>query len=477
MPQKGFIRGREVILSSPYDPYVLEMPALQKKYAWDTWPLDRLKRYVDMLWEFGFNSVQLADLAEGYACCGYAITPEEYGEKVHALCDYAGSKGMTRSIFVWGSGPVDLERARGKMRDGKWENACPCVPGGMETLEAHYRFQARHAPWFDHVITHWGDPGGCHGEKCTLATVLGLHNRILAEFRRHNVAIRSTFSLWLMHHKEFGGRWRGYDSVESLLKAGILDEDAGLAQSGRFHLDEARRVVRDGRALGVWGWYLADDEIRPSIHVHTGILGGYFNSLPEEASSLVSWHSVDSNCHGLNVPSLYVAAQLMIDPRRDAEGLLREFCRRAFGRAADAFAEGLLAVAHTRCESDYQRLIKFLSGVPHRGTADYEEHPAEHLRIVSAARRVVDTLQVDPSFRGDLPLIIDAATFLGELKAHLRVIEQYARFRVALAEAKKKGRPVEAGSLPAVEPPGELMTQFEYLLYREHLESPRWNRG
>jgi hypothetical protein len=466
---QGFITRREVILSDPYDRYTLDMPALQRKYAYQLWPLERLKLYVDMLSEFGFNSLQLSDLAEDYACCGYAITQEEFGEKLHALSDYAKSKGMTRTLFVWGSGPVDVERSRGTMHDGSWENACPCVPGGSETLDKHYRRQARHAPWFDHVITHWTDPGGCYGGKCTLATACELHNRIVAEFRKHNGNIRSTYSLWLMHHREFGARWRGYDSVKSILYAGVLDEDVGLAQGGRFNLEEARAIARSGRTVGVWGWYLADDEIVPSIHVHTGFLGEYFNALPREASTLLSWHSVDSNCHGLNVPGLYVAAQLMMDPRRHAEAVLREFCGRAFGKAADGFAKGLLAVAHTRCHSDYLRLVKFLTGLPHKGSPDEEENPEQHLEIVRSARKVVDVLEVDHSFKPDFPLIIDAKTFLEELRVHLRVIEQYARFRIALAEAEKKRGKIDPAALPAVEPPGEFMSQFEYRLAQEHL--------
>jgi hypothetical protein len=473
MSKAAFVRKREVILGDPYDPYVLETPAVQRKHALALWPLERLKRYVDMLWEFGYNSLQLSDLAETYACCGYAITREAHGEKLHALSEYAKSKGMTRTLFVWGSGPVDVERSRGTFKDGTWENPCPCVPGGAEALADHGRYQARHAPWFDHIITHWGDPGGCYGDQCTVRTALELHNQVEAEFRKHNPDIRSTFSLWLMHHKEFGGRWRGYESVETILHAGVLDNEVGLALSGRFNLEEARTIAETGRPVGVWAWYLADNEIAPSLHVHTGFLGQYFNTLPKEASSLLDWHSMDSNCHGLNVVSLYVAGQLMINPDQDAERLLREFCRHAFGNAADGFAEGLLAVAHTRCESDYLRLIKFLTGKPHKGTSDEEEHPEEHLRVVRGARQVVDGLVPDASFSSDLPLIIDPTAFLEELRANLQAIEQYARFRVALREAKHRGGSIDVSRLPAVEAPGDIMTQYEYRLYQEHLEGLR----
>jgi hypothetical protein len=161
---------------------------------------------------------------------------------------------------------------------------------------------------------------------------------------------------------------------------------------------------------------------------------------------------------------------LVIRPHQDAEQLLREFCRRAFGNAADGFAEGLLAVAHTRCESDYLRLIKFLTGAPHKGTSDEEEHPEEHLSVIRRARQVVDGLVPDASFSSDLPLIIEPTVFLEELRGNLRAIEQYARFRIALRDAKLQGGRIDVSRLPAVEAPAEMMTQYEYRLYQEHVK-------
>jgi len=470
MSGKPFFRTREVILSDPFDAYIVKMRTLQRRYAYETWPMARLRRYIDMLCEFGFNSLQLSDLSENYAASGYALTPGQFAAKLHWLSDYAKSKGMTRTLFVWGTGAVDVESSRGKLLDWSFWHPCPCVKGGQAALDKHYRCQARHAPWFDHFVSHWADPGGCHGGKCTLATALGLHNQMAAEFRKHNPSIRSTFSLWTLHLKHLAGQWRGYESVESILDAGVLDEGVGLAQHGRFRLAEAQKIAASGRPVGVWSWYLADDEVEPSIHVHTELLGDYFNRISTKASSLVSWHSMDSNCHALNVPSLYVAAQLLVDPYRDPEKLLAEFCARAFGKSADGFAEGLLAIAKTRCENDYMRIEPLLTGTPWRGLPDERQHPDKHLAIVRRARKAVARLKADKSFRPDLPLIITAETFLEELKAHLKIIEEFAVFRIALRKAGKLKGAIDASRLPALKRPGRLMTQFEYKLYREHLD-------
>ena len=273
-----------------------------------------------------------------------------------------------------------------------------------------------------------------------------------------------------MHMPEFGGKWPGYESVETVLKAGILPDDVGVAMHGRFRLQEARAIARSGRRAGVWGWYLADDEVMPSLHVHADIMGDYFNAMPREASRLLDWHSVDSNCHLLNVPSLYIAGQLLIDPSQSADRLLHEFCRRAFGKAGEGFATGLDAVNRTRCQSDYMRLARLLVGLTFRGAPDEHEQPEKHLRIVRAARKVVDRLKLDKSHKSDLPLIIDPARFLAELRIHLRAIEQFAAFRSAFAKAMRAGSLITEANMPRVDKPGPYMDQFEYKLYREHLD-------
>lgn len=470
MTPKPFISRREVILSDPFDAYVVNGRAIQDRYTWQLWPMARMERYIDMLCEFGFNSIQLSELAEDYGCVGYRLSERQLGDKLHAVSRYAKSKGMTRSLFVWGSGATDVKKSRGKLLDWTFFHPCPCVKGGNAALDAHYRKQARHAPHFDHIVTHWGDPGGCRGGKCTIRTTMELHNRLAGAFRKRNGDIATTFSLWVMHMPEFGGRWPGYESVRTILDAGILPPDVGLAQHGRFRLNEAKTIAAAGRRAGVWGWYLADDEVMPSIHVHKTILGEYFNAMPPSAGRLLEWHSIDSNCHALNVHNLYLAGQLLIDPTRIADALLAEYCRRAFGKAGDGFLVGLRAIDQTRCQTDYQRLARLLTGLPWKGASDEYERPAEHLKIVSAARKVVDKLRPDARHKPDLPLAISAGEFLTELQLHLRAIEQYARWRIAFVKEAARGEPIDPARLPRLDKPGKYMTQFEYKLAQEHLE-------
>lgn len=168
MPEQPFIRTREVILSDPYDAFVANSAGVQKKYVYQLWPLKRIFRYVDMLAEFGVNSLMLSDLAEDYCAMGYRLSQAKWAHKLHAICECAKAKGMRRTLFVWGSGavgPGSTKMKKEELLTWSFWHPCPCVSGGNEALDAHYRVQSRHAPHFDHFISHWGDPGGCRGGK------------------------------------------------------------------------------------------------------------------------------------------------------------------------------------------------------------------------------------------------------------------------------------------------------------------------
>jgi len=168
----------------------------------------------------------------------------------------------------------------------------------------------------------------------TIETAQKFHNKIVGKFRKKNPTIQSTFSLWMLHSSRFN-KWRGYKNVHTILDSGILPDDVMLCMDGnggRFDLNEARAISRAGRKVGIWGWYLADKETRPSMHVCTNRLGNAFRKLPADAHNLIEWYSMNSNSHRLNMGNLYVAGKLMRNPRADARAALRKFIAGAFGR-------------------------------------------------------------------------------------------------------------------------------------------------
>ena len=474
MSGRPFFKTREVTLSCPHDEYIRGSKAIQRAFTFELMDMPQLKRYVDLMREFGFNSVQLSETWENYETAGWQISPRAFRAKLRAVADYARSRGMKTTLFVWGTGPVDIYANRGRMDDWRgWENLCPCLAGAMPKLRRHYARQAALAPHFDHVITHWADPGGCQGGKCTFETALRLHNEILAAFRRENGAIRSTFSLWFFGAAAVPGceNWPGYKSFGDILAAGILPEDVGFAQGGRFNLAEAKAIAKAGRRLGVWAWYLADNEICPSLHVHTGIMGEYFSKLPREASRLADWHTIDSNCHILNLASLYAAAQLLKDPYCDLDGALADFCEFAFGPKISAeVGAAFRAVAQTRCQSDYGRVRAPLEGVPISSyLGDENEAPLGHRRTAMKALETMRRLRPDAGYKSPLEPLVTVDFLLKALKAHLERIGEFAEFRARLRELTRAKARISPARLPKVAGAGEFMTQFEYKVYRWHL--------
>ena len=102
--------------------------------------------------------------------------------------------------------------------------------------------------------------------------------------------------------------------------------------AGELKAAELEGVAAAGRQAGVWGWYTADNEINPALHVRTAVLQNYFRSLPPGTRTQLAWHSLDDNFPGLSMQNLYVAGKLMQDPSLDAQELLEEFCRGIRGR-------------------------------------------------------------------------------------------------------------------------------------------------
>ena len=125
--------------------------------------------------------------------------------------------------------------------------------------------------------------------------------------------------------------WPGYKDYDSVLLAGVLPKDVTIAMPGRFNMTLAQQIHDRGYRSAVWGWRLLDIEHWHGMHVHTGIIEKYFRSFPPEAGDLLEWYSADDVSQFLTLSNLYVTAQLMWDPKRSGNELVREFTRGMFG--------------------------------------------------------------------------------------------------------------------------------------------------
>ena len=467
MPNSPFIRVREVISSTPWSTYMAEMaPEVRKQWYMPYWSEDRLRRHLEMLRAFGFNSIQV-NANPLMAIWGNA-EPQAWRQRVVGYVRAARALGMQVSQFVWGAAIADPQSAHGqKFTELDWHN-----PADRARQEAWYRDQAELAPLGDRIITHWGDPGRPGCAACTLDSVSERHNVILAVFRAGNPQIRGALSTWFMGG-EMGYTYPGYVSPGQVAAHPALEPGSEVVIGlMNYHSDgvncdpssELKRtdlaaIAATGRGAGVWGWYTADIEILPSLHVHTDLLQNYFRSLPAETRTSLAWHSLDDNAHGLNMQNLYVAAQLMIDPARDGQALLDEFVTGFVGPAsAPAVAAALRAIEQVRTRSRRYDLAVRDATVPLPGPVkDLTPLPATWLQdsaaVIAAAQRGLATVAVPRTFTPAWPVTLHPADYLVELKVHLEAIRQMLAFLQAAQplERRKAGGETTAQLQAAIE--------------------------
>jgi len=442
---QAFIRTREVISYPPNSGYWNEMaPDVKHRHFIPYWSEPQLRRHMEMLKAFGFNSIQISITPQAANNAG--VDQQEWVTRTRFLCRAARELGMSVSQFIWGTCVSNDQRG---YRNLDWHK-----PEDRARLEEEYRRAAEFAPYVERVITHWNDPGGPACKDCTTDTVVEMHNAILAAFRAQNPRVRGALSTWFMRP---GQLWPGYEGPGKLALHPKLDRDTDIALglmnygadgaspdfAAKLKVDDLQEIMAARRQAGVWGWYTTDVEILPSLHVHTGLLQNYFRNLPEQTRTMVSWHSLDDNCHGLNMQNLYVAGKLMQDPTLDAGKLLDEFARGFVGPSnAAALAAALRAVEQARTRSRrYEIEVEDPADRLHAEKKDRRTLPPVWLNetglAVDAALRGLETVTLDPGFRTVWPVTMEPAEYLAELKAHLAAIRQMVSFLAGVDKIKR----------------------------------------
>ena len=203
-----FIRIREVLSSTPWGGWVKEsMPEGLRRHCFLAfWPEARLRRHLEMLKAFGFNSIQ-----SGINPCGawwVGADEAEYRERQLFMCRTAHELGMSVTLCVWGAAVADAEKSGQQFTELDWH-----IPEDRARLLAWYRKSAEAAPYGDRIIAHWVDPG--QPQQGGLDTVIEMHNTILDIYREKNPGIRGALSTWFMNGPT-GYLYPGFESAAQL---------------------------------------------------------------------------------------------------------------------------------------------------------------------------------------------------------------------------------------------------------------------
>ena len=454
---KPFIRVREVISSTPWGGWVKEsMPLeLRRKLFMVFWPESRLRRHLEMLKAFGFNSIQTG--ANPCSAWWAGADAAELRQRHAFVSRTAREMGMSVSVFIWGAAVPDATKDGQQFSELDWHK-----PEDRARLEAWYRDQAASAPYADRVITHWIDPG--YPQEGGIDTVVKMHNAIVAIYRAQNPRIRGALSAWFMDSFS-GRRYPGYTDEGVLAAHSALDRESGVVL-GRFNYscdgentvdgnlgttlaDRESRVsgaildaiAASDRQAGIWGWYTADNEINPALHVRTTVMQNYFRNLPPQTRTKLAWHSLDDNFQGLNMQNLYVAGKLMQDPSLDARQLLEEFVHGFVGAAnTPAVTAALRAVEQARTRSLLYNAKVEDALAPEGATKGTPLPPSwldDTARAVDAAIAGLKTVELAPEFKTAWPVTMEPAEYLPELAAHLEAIRQMLAFLKGVREVER----------------------------------------
>ncbi|MDD5676546.1 MAG: hypothetical protein PHW60_00965 [Kiritimatiellae bacterium] len=107
--QDAFIRLREVVCGCPNAWYWRNMaPELKPKYFMPYWSEARLRRHLEMLKAFGFNSLQISFAPQ--VALNSGVDQSVWNERVRYMCRTARGLGLRVSQFVWGSMVYDFDK-------------------------------------------------------------------------------------------------------------------------------------------------------------------------------------------------------------------------------------------------------------------------------------------------------------------------------------------------------------------------------
>jgi hypothetical protein len=394
---------------------------------------DQLQRYVAMFDAFGYSGVQLLETSYSYGVFG---SPEAFQDRQRVLARAARALGANVSLWVWAAefssyGWTDAEVVY-QPQKGKTAFDDPAVRRGFEK---YYDLYARLAPDVDRLIGHFYDPGQLSDRQDVFRYMRLLEQK----FKAANPRIKLAIDAW----------GTGHEYISDLLANGFRDylvlemSMPNLYKPGqreRIH-EEARKL---GVQLGVWGWYTTEYETDQlaSMYVNARVLRNFYRQMRDGALRIhpVSYWSEMEAHHLNNLASMYAAGQLLWDPDRDPDALLRELAEGIWGPLAGRKVfEAWRLIEEVRSGDDWETYWWRQPGY-RLGTAS----PETDLDRAQRSIKELEGLRPDPGFVAKFPLPCSPETLVELMLPHLRQIEAYARFRIGFAalanEASALGR-------------------------------------
>ena len=395
----------------------------------------QIKQYVKMLKAFGFTGMQITDGCLSWRTYG---SPEFVHGQIRRYAEALHEEGMNFTYWVWAAcfdefGWSDPAAKYSSEKGNAYDD-----PEVFATFDRYYDMYAELADVTDLLMMHFADPGKLTSNEDIFAFARLLENKFLAK----NPGVKFAIETW----------GSAADFPDKLAAAGFCDhmllelpflpvwKEEG--KRARFRRD----VINAGCRLGSWGWYTCDMEIAQlaAFHVNNRVIADVYKKTREQADHVAvpEYWSELSAYNVLNFASMYSCAQLLIDPDRSPDDMLREAAFMFYGeKYGETVLRALELVRDARSGDTWESYWWTDDGFD-LGTSD----PAEIAKRAEKCIAEITEISRDHTSFASVPTPLEPCEILELMLPHLEQIRLYAVFRLdmeILYEKKNAGAPEE----------------------------------
>jgi hypothetical protein len=398
----------------------------------------QIKDYVEMFDWFGFSGCQLMETSANYAAMG---SPEAFHDRQIKFAKAVRENGQNVTYWVWAAQFDDYGWFdKDAVYDPAKGNTAFNDPKVRATFEKYYNGYAKMAPYVDLLIAHFYDPGSLTNREDVFSYLKLLQDK----FKAKNPKVQLGIDFWAAGSpSEYMQQLIDHGFGNSLLLEMSLPHIYPEGKREALHKEAKQR----GLKMGMWGWYMTEYETdqMPMMHVNAKALKGFYQQIrggAHKVQPITYWSEMEAY-HLNNIFTMYASGQLLWNPDRDPDEILKEIAEGIWGpRNGPHVLEALKLIQDVRSGPAWDT---FWWGTKayRLGTADPQQDLDRAEKILAA----LEEMKTDTVFVPKFPLPFSPATFIELTLPHIRQIRAFAASRVKMGEvreiAKNKGSKVK----------------------------------